>query len=113
VTLYNENNQRTPTKTATPAMEGTKKIRRPRKRWRYEIEVDLNGPVMETNNKQAMARDRPDCTEFVMEGSPQRSATLEEKKEEQKEKKKEKKEKREGEEREEKKKGRELEEEKK
>jgi hypothetical protein len=59
---------------------------------------------MGTKNKQAMARDRPECMEFVMEGSPQRSATLDEKKEEkQKERKKEKKEKI-GEEREEEKK---------
>jgi len=63
-------------------MEGKNKIKRPRKRWGYEVEEDLNGPVMETKNKQAMARDHPECTKNVMEGSPQRSAALEEEKEE-------------------------------
>jgi len=34
---------------------------------------------MGAKNKQAMTRDRRECTKIVMEGSPQRSAVLEEK----------------------------------
>jgi hypothetical protein len=77
-------------------MEGTKKIRRPRKRWGCEVEEDLNGPITGAKNKQTMARDYPECIEIVMEGSPQRSAALEEEEEEEEEqeRKKEKKEKR-------------------
>ena len=65
-------------------MEGTKKIRRSRKRWGYDVEEDLNGPVMGAKNKQAMATDRRECTETVMGGSPQRSVALEEGEEEEK-----------------------------
>jgi hypothetical protein len=61
-------NQRTPTKTATATMEGTNEMGRPRKRRGYEVEEDLNWPVMGTKNKQAMDRDRRECTEIVMEG---------------------------------------------
>jgi len=65
-------------------MGGTNKIGRSRKRWGYKVEGDINGTVMGTNNKQAMTRDRRECTEIVMEGSPQGSAATEEEKEEEK-----------------------------
>lgn len=65
-------------------MEETKKIRRSRKRWGYEVEADLNGTVMGTKNTEAMATDRPECTKIVMEGSPQRSVALEEEEQERK-----------------------------
>jgi hypothetical protein len=71
-------NQRTPTKTATATMGGAKKIGRPRKRCGYEVEEDINGPVMGIKNKQAMTRDHRECKEIVMEGSPQRSEATEE-----------------------------------
>jgi hypothetical protein len=54
-------NQKTPTKTTTPTMEGKKEIGRRRTRWGYEVEENLNGPVMGTKTKQAMATDRREC----------------------------------------------------
>jgi hypothetical protein len=37
-------------------MEGTRKIGRPRKRWKYKVEGDLK--IMGIKNRHAMARDR-------------------------------------------------------
>jgi hypothetical protein len=37
-------------------MEGTRKIGRPRKRWREEVEGDLN--IMDIKNRQATSRGR-------------------------------------------------------
>jgi hypothetical protein len=46
-------NQWMPKQIATATMEQTKKRGRPRKRWRDEVEEDLN--IMGTKNRQAMA----------------------------------------------------------
>jgi hypothetical protein len=50
---------------ATATMKGTGKRRRPRKRWREKVEEDLN--TMGIRDKQAMDRDRRECTKIMSE----------------------------------------------
>jgi hypothetical protein len=49
-------NQRMPKQIAAAAREGTRKTGRPRKRWKDEVEEDLN--IMGIKNGRAAARDR-------------------------------------------------------
>jgi hypothetical protein len=46
-------------------VEGTRKIGRPRKRWREEVEGDLN--IMEIKNWQATSRGRWDRRKIVLD----------------------------------------------
>jgi hypothetical protein len=47
--------QRMPKQFATPAMEGTRK-RRPRERWRDQVQEDID--IMGITSRKAIARDR-------------------------------------------------------
>jgi hypothetical protein len=57
-------NQRIPKQIATDTIEGTRKRKRPRKRWRDEAEEGLNVMI---KKGQAMARDRSEGRKSVLE----------------------------------------------
>ena len=59
-------NERMPEEIATATMEGTRRRGRSRKRWRDEVEEDLN--TMGIKNRQAVARDRREWSKIVLEG---------------------------------------------
>jgi hypothetical protein len=58
-------NQRLPKQIATAIIEGTRKRGRPRKRWKDEVEEDLN--IMGIKNGRAAARDRRKWRKTVLE----------------------------------------------
>jgi hypothetical protein len=59
-------NQRMPKQIATSTMNVTMKRGKPSKRWRDEVEKDLN--VMGIKNRQATVRDHREWRKIVLEG---------------------------------------------
>jgi hypothetical protein len=57
-------NQRMPKQIAEATIEGTRKRGRPRRRWKEEVEEDLN--IMEIKNRRASARDRRNWRKIVL-----------------------------------------------
>jgi hypothetical protein len=57
-------NPRMPIQIATAKIDGTRNRGRPNKRWRFEVEDDLN--AMEIKNVQGVARDHQESTETVL-----------------------------------------------
>jgi hypothetical protein len=58
-------NQRMPKQIASATIEGTRKRGRPRKRWKNEVEEDLN--IMGIKNGRGAARDRRKWRKIVLE----------------------------------------------
>jgi hypothetical protein len=58
-------NQRMPKQIAAATIEGTRKIGRPRKIWKDEVEEDLN--IMGVKNGRAVARDRRKWRKIVLQ----------------------------------------------
>jgi hypothetical protein len=58
-------NPRMPIQIATAKIDGTRNRGRPYKRWRFEVEDDLN--AMEIKNIQGVARDNQKSRETVLE----------------------------------------------
>jgi hypothetical protein len=58
-------NQRMPKQILTATMEGKRKRGRPHKRWREEVEKDLN--TMGIQNRKTVARDRREWRKIVLE----------------------------------------------
>jgi len=58
-------NQRMPKQIAAATIEGTRKRGRPRKRWKDEVEEDLN--IMGIKNGRAAARDRRKWRKIVLQ----------------------------------------------
>jgi hypothetical protein len=64
-----------PKQFATPAMEGTRK-RRPRERWRDQVQEDLD--IVGITNRQTIARDRWERgDDYVGSHGPQRTVSVE------------------------------------
>jgi hypothetical protein len=77
-------NQRTPKQIAAATIEGTRKIGRPRKRWKNEVEEDLNIMGIQKVRWRSSEMEK-DCT---ANRGPQQTVVLEEKKKKKKKKKK-------------------------
>jgi len=68
-------NEGIPKQIATGTMEGTRKRGRPRKRWTEEAEDGLN--VMGVQYRRAMARDRRELRNNMLEGKTERTVVRE------------------------------------